>query len=489
MDSIRQAIDQLIQYLLVHVESPEKLREVELESPQICVEDGEIWLKFIKRDIPGWEQKKHRPEGPVAPDDWYKLYWSLQAEIRREIEADEKVLVTDLLRLKNESERHRSRHVHPSEVPPLPKMGAMKLIKTPKKKKISSSLVATKPDRLIFSVGSKVKARSGEEFLKNARCQIKEHQSFFGPNGNLSRPTHTLAAQSTQIKTAPRSLVHDYRNPTWKPHDPSVKPPEIFLPKRKRVEPDKSFTSDQSTTAEKQSGLCAKTISAKNKASSNCSAEQPRVVAQKRKRAESDELTDASSPPIDLAKVKPQQPQEKRQTKTFRKSHLKANVAYKYLAFFLSSSHHRAGIYRVLPFAAIQKLRGIKQVTISGATEQKYRDEVTGVISRTAKGGIVQTFRELAKGARAIRTKRWEDAIDIAEEQTDDYMLVFYSRSEGTSGLSMNSFSTCKAAEELVSATTKNIRQITRLLRQRSDTVCLTSSDTIQCAPAPAPTS
>lgn len=197
-----------------------------------------------------------------------------------------------MLRLKHESEKHRSRHVHPSEVPPLPKMGAMKLIKTPKKKKMSSSLIATKPDKLILSVGSKAKVRSGGEFLKKARCQVKEHHSFFGPNSNLSRPTHTLAAQSTQINTAPRSIVYDYRNPAWKPHDSSIKPPEVFLPKRKQVEPDESFTSGKSTTAENKSSVRVVTSPVKNiTTSSESCGEQPRVVAQKRKRAESNEFS------------------------------------------------------------------------------------------------------------------------------------------------------------------------------------------------------
>lgn len=79
-----------------------------------------------------------------------------------------------------ESEKHRLRHVHPSEVPPLPKMGKIKLIRTPRKKKPSLSLVPTKPDKLTFVVGSRMKVQMGTAFFKKARCEAKEHRAYFG---------------------------------------------------------------------------------------------------------------------------------------------------------------------------------------------------------------------------------------------------------------------------------------------------------------------
>lgn len=256
MDSVLDAPYHLVRSMLLKVKSAEKLvsisvlivaidinlnsfvqRQIEIKSPQICGEDGELWLKFIKRDVSGWETKKHRPEDPIGPDDWYNLYWALRVEAQRELELDEQRVGAAMLKIKTESEKHRTQHVLPSEVPPLPKMGAMKLIKTPKKKRKSLALVAEKPDKLVFSVGSTTKVKSDKDFVKKACRQERERQSYFGPDSKLSRPTSELAAESTRVDAAPRSLVHDYRNPAWKPHDPSIKRPEVFVPKRKIVEP------------------------------------------------------------------------------------------------------------------------------------------------------------------------------------------------------------------------------------------------------------
>ena len=81
--------------------------------------------------------------------------------------------------IQTEIEKHRLRRVHPSEVPPLPKMGKMKLIKTPRRKKPSLSLVPTKPDKLTFAVGSRTKVQTDTAFFKKAHCEAKEHQVYF----------------------------------------------------------------------------------------------------------------------------------------------------------------------------------------------------------------------------------------------------------------------------------------------------------------------
>lgn len=146
--------------------------------------------------------------------------------------------------------------------------------------------------------------------------------------------------------------------------------------------------------------------------------------------------------------------------------------------------------YLLRPF---KKLRGIKEVIISGATEQKYIDELTGAISVTAKGGIIQTFGELAKGAKLlenyIKTDRWEDAIDRAEEQATlvgDCLSVYYTRFIWMRGLSINALrARTQAAQELILATTKGAAEITLHLQQYSDTVDFASLgliafDTIQ---------
>lgn len=244
--------------MLVKVQSPEQLRQIEIASPQICGEDGEVWLKLIKRDIPGWGKKEHQLKDPISPDDWYRLYWALRAEARREIEADEEKLRAAMLTLEKESEKHQSKHVHPSKVPPLPKMGAMRPIKIPREKK-GHGPVATRADKPAFSVGPRIKVQSDKD-LKKTRCEAKERQAIFDRDSKISRLAHQLTTQSTQIEAAPRLRVQDHRNPAWKPHDPSIKPAAVFVPKRKPVELDKSSAQSQVVNMEeKERGLRALT--------------------------------------------------------------------------------------------------------------------------------------------------------------------------------------------------------------------------------------
>ncbi|MCJ1263652.1 hypothetical protein MMC22_003522 [Lobaria immixta] len=234
INSVGDAPYPQVRSMLVKVQSPEQLRQIEIAAPQICGEDGETVL----------------------------LYWAFRAEAQREIEADEEKLGAAMLTLEKESEKHQSKHVHPSEVPPLPKMGGMRLIKIPREKK-GHGPVATSADKPTFSVGSRIKVQSDKD-LKKTRCEAKERQSIFNPDSKISRLTHQLTTQSTQIEAAPRLRVQDHRNPAWKPHDPSIKPAAVFVPKRKRVELDKSSAQSQVVNMEeKERGLRALTTLSK----------------------------------------------------------------------------------------------------------------------------------------------------------------------------------------------------------------------------------
>lgn len=266
-----------------------------MESPQICGKDGAVWLKLIKKDVPGWKTMQHRPENPIGPDSWYELYWALRAEAQRRIERDEEVVGAEMLRIQTESGKHQLKHVDPSEVPPLPKMGKMKLIKTPRKKKPSLSLVPTKPDTLTFSAGSRMKVPSGTAFFKKARCQAKEHQAYFGHDSKLSRPSHKLAAASTRITDVPRSWLHAAGEPADKAPHRSIEPRGgVSVPKRSRAEPDKS--SVYMTTDDHERTLFTLINPAKETAASSTTTKTPppppqaRASAPKRKRVESEEI-------------------------------------------------------------------------------------------------------------------------------------------------------------------------------------------------------
>ncbi|OKL60777.1 hypothetical protein UA08_04443 [Talaromyces atroroseus] len=67
---------------LLKVESPKQLRELEKNSPHIMQDDRELWMEFIKRDIPRWEQY----DLPEESDCWYDIYCDLVEQFQSELE-------------------------------------------------------------------------------------------------------------------------------------------------------------------------------------------------------------------------------------------------------------------------------------------------------------------------------------------------------------------------------------------------------------------
>ena len=69
---------------LLKIDNPEQLHALEIQSPQIIGHDAEIWLAMIKRDIPNWEARRHKPNDPK---DWWKVYRKLKRDSALEMDA------------------------------------------------------------------------------------------------------------------------------------------------------------------------------------------------------------------------------------------------------------------------------------------------------------------------------------------------------------------------------------------------------------------
>ena len=124
----------------------------------------------------------------------------------------------------------------PADVPRLPKMGGMKYsnpnIVYPKTKKF----VADDKPKLTFQTGSKTKLLTGKGVIDKSRREAKE-LSLFSKGSHLAVPTHKLNERSSVIPFAPKNMIYDYQQPVPRQLiDPTVKPPPVFAPKRKRVE-------------------------------------------------------------------------------------------------------------------------------------------------------------------------------------------------------------------------------------------------------------
>jgi elongin-A len=91
--------------ILLKIENPDQLKELETTCPQLHGETGEIWQRFIKRDILGWETKRREP---ADPKNWWKLYRKLKADAEREKQAQEDELRERMRKLNEDKQANTS---------------------------------------------------------------------------------------------------------------------------------------------------------------------------------------------------------------------------------------------------------------------------------------------------------------------------------------------------------------------------------------------
>lgn len=181
--------------VLLRLENPDQLRELEKTCPQLLGEDGDIWLKFIKRDIPNWEKKAHEPRNPQL---WWKVYKKLVKEAEEDARQAEEVL-----RLKMaERAAERVKHTIAAPVMMLPEKG-------PKKRNVPTTFSKTADKSVLrFTGGSKTK-----NVMERARREAAEAK--LRKIGTLNTPTHLL--QSSRITKVPQYMIDDRRDQAPRP--------------------------------------------------------------------------------------------------------------------------------------------------------------------------------------------------------------------------------------------------------------------------------
>ncbi|RMZ91470.1 hypothetical protein DV736_g1308, partial [Chaetothyriales sp. CBS 134916] len=70
--------------ILSKVASPAQLYAIEQSSPQIVGHIDDLWLAFLKRDVPNYESRPHRPSNAAS---WYRVYKKLKKQADAEANA------------------------------------------------------------------------------------------------------------------------------------------------------------------------------------------------------------------------------------------------------------------------------------------------------------------------------------------------------------------------------------------------------------------
>ena len=91
--------------VLRHIQNPQQLIELEARCPQLPGETGEIWQRFIKRDIPNWDSRSYQPKDPK---NWSRAYKKLLRDAEREKFEQEEALKESMRALQKSREGNKT---------------------------------------------------------------------------------------------------------------------------------------------------------------------------------------------------------------------------------------------------------------------------------------------------------------------------------------------------------------------------------------------
>ncbi|KAJ5770694.1 uncharacterized protein N7511_002745 [Penicillium nucicola] len=187
--------------ILLKVDNPQKLHALELASPQFAEHDKELWIEFIKRDIPSWDQY----ELPEESNDWYQVYCDLGEQVERSLEADAEKMKMALDGITNQRARLTP-----------------KILPQGKSLRMAGARPSTKQRYASWDrkMGGIKPVHDPAGWVFNApnpsRDGVSKKRSIFAPqrrNNALSVPSNKLNNRASQVTYAPQSLIEDHRRP------------------------------------------------------------------------------------------------------------------------------------------------------------------------------------------------------------------------------------------------------------------------------------
>ncbi|KAF4463182.1 RNA polymerase II transcription factor SIII (Elongin) subunit A [Fusarium albosuccineum] len=214
-----------VRSILLRVDSAHQLRQIELNSPQVEGETGEIWLKIIEREFPmEYKQKAYKPQNPKK---WYRVWEKYKKDHDLALEESEKKLMNALAGLRQDKEKNTSKIVDRKLLPRAGRVGPRR----PWGQRDGAG------STLAFTRGSRTKTHNGASVMRKVRRETKEIASI---HGKLSRQG---SASLSKLAKAPPAMVNDYRRasqPVFRPTQRVSEPSEVVTAHEERA----TFISD-----------------------------------------------------------------------------------------------------------------------------------------------------------------------------------------------------------------------------------------------------
>ncbi|KAI1106663.1 RNA polymerase II transcription factor SIII subunit A-domain-containing protein [Jackrogersella minutella] len=194
----------ILRPILLKVEDPAQLQQLEEQSPHLLGDTVECWQRLINRDFTHLVKKcRFEPRNPALWSKIYQKYKTLEIEQKKAALAK---LNNGFKNIKKEKQAKAVKamtfdaKVH-GKIPNQRKVG-------PGGKREGS--VAVNLGALTWGGGTRTKATSAHGIMQKARREAAE----IGRRKKLSTPTGQLAVRQGQIVRAPRGMVEEHRTKT-----------------------------------------------------------------------------------------------------------------------------------------------------------------------------------------------------------------------------------------------------------------------------------
>jgi elongin-A len=181
--------------ILIKVESAYQLRQIEINSPHIEGETGELWIKLIERDFP--LEYKRTAYKPNHPSKWYKVWEKYKRDHDEAIKESERKLKLSLEGLQENKDRNTSRIVDRKDKKYLPR--------EPGTKRHWSQRQL--PSNQTFGGGKRTSTSTGAGVMRKVRREVKELKIIHGTFSKTGRRPMPQA----QVAAAPSAMVDDVR--------------------------------------------------------------------------------------------------------------------------------------------------------------------------------------------------------------------------------------------------------------------------------------
>jgi elongin-A len=172
-------------------------------------DDRELWIDFIKRDVPQWD----RFELPEESSCWYDIYRDLTDQVQREVDEDAQRLKIAVDKLNSKRASSGSIFITDRQQLPRPRPTVTQRYASHDRK-----MGGIKPTfSASYNVdGDKVWAIDKTPRVRpdRSRSEPKRNNLFTAKrNRALAIPTHRLKNEATQIKQVPQWLVDEHKQP------------------------------------------------------------------------------------------------------------------------------------------------------------------------------------------------------------------------------------------------------------------------------------